>query len=191
MQRIMKILNPNVGGDYFLLQRFLKPGRYHIFPYGGSYTDYSLETNCLEVIPIVFYKDIEVNSIAIHVLAAAIGAVRLGIYSDSGDIYPGNLVIDAGEVDVSTTGLKEITGLTTKLLKNKLYWLAIVSNTTVTIVGQAIYFQWCILGLTTTFNTTILSYYRANFPYGNLPLVFPEGAFERSGIFPRIGLQFS
>jgi hypothetical protein len=42
--------------------------------------------------------------------AGSTGAViRLGLYAERGDGHPGDLVVDAGTVDATTTGLKEIT----------------------------------------------------------------------------------
>jgi hypothetical protein len=56
--------------------------------------------------------------------AIAASAVRLGIYADTGRGSPGARVLDAGTVDSSSTGAKELTIATT--LQPGLYWLAAV-----------------------------------------------------------------
>ena len=50
---------------------------------------------------------------------------RLGIYSDD-DYYPGSLALDAGEVDLSTSGAKEI--VINQALSPGLYWLVLLVN---------------------------------------------------------------
>lgn len=54
--------------------------------------------------------------------AAAGGVVRLGIYSDNGAGQPGPLLLDAGVVPTTTTGLVSIT--IAQLISPGLYWLA-------------------------------------------------------------------
>jgi hypothetical protein len=57
----------------------------------------------------------------------ASGLARLGIYESAADGTPGALVLDAGTVDCSTTGAKEIT-ISQALTADTWYWLAIVLN---------------------------------------------------------------
>lgn len=52
---------------------------------------------------------------------AASNVYRLGIRYDSGSGYPGSLLLDAGTVDASTTGAKEIT--ISQVLTPGLWWL--------------------------------------------------------------------
>lgn len=59
-------------------------------------------------------------------MAGPVGeTVRLGIYESLSDtnLIPGNLVLDAGEIGISTEGLREIT--ISKALSAKFYWLAV------------------------------------------------------------------
>jgi len=58
--------------------------------------------------------------------AVAGGLVRLGIYNDDGSGKPGSLLLDAGEIDASTTGNKSIT--ISQALNPGVYWLAFVGN---------------------------------------------------------------
>jgi photosystem II stability/assembly factor-like uncharacterized protein len=82
----------------------------------------------IDAVPIIFSRTTKVDRIAIDVTIAC-GAVcitaganiRLGIYKDNGNIYPGVLIQDAGAVDISGTGIREIT-INQKLAPG-LYWL--------------------------------------------------------------------
>ncbi len=58
--------------------------------------------------------------------AVAASAVRLGIYADNGRGNPGARIVDAGTVDSSTTGAKELTIAVT--LQPGLYWLVSVAQ---------------------------------------------------------------
>ena len=65
--------------------------------------------------------------IHVHTASSTSGAkARLGIYADNGNFYPGKLILDAGEVDLTTTGQKEIE--INVVLDRGVYWLAYVSN---------------------------------------------------------------
>lgn len=52
---------------------------------------------------------------------------RLGIYDTAADGTPGSLILDAGTVATTTTGDKEITGLSAQLTPG-LYWLTAVQQ---------------------------------------------------------------
>lgn len=63
------------------------------------------------------------TAIGVEVAAVAAGSViRLGVYADNVG-QPGDLILDAGTVDSTTTGIKSITGLTLTLNPG-VYWLA-------------------------------------------------------------------
>jgi hypothetical protein len=70
-------------------------------------------------------RDCVLSAIAFEVTTGAGGAVgRVALYrSTSGrNIYPSSLVVDGGEFDCSTTGIKVTTGLSI-FLKAGLYWV--------------------------------------------------------------------
>lgn len=50
--------------------------------------------------------------------------VRMGVYADDGTGYPGALLVDAGTVDTTTTGVKTLTLGTALSLAAGRYWLA-------------------------------------------------------------------
>lgn len=76
-------------------------------------------------------KTVTVDRIGVFCGAAvALSTSRLGIYRDNGDGYPGALVLDAGTVDTSSTGFKEIT-ISQQLIPD-LYWIGGVGQVIVT-----------------------------------------------------------
>lgn len=69
-----------------------------------------------------------VNGIGTKVLTAAgSGSYLVGIYADTGNGYPGNLVVNAGAVDISSTGEKWITVAWTPT--PGLYWMGSIALT--------------------------------------------------------------
>lgn len=69
-------------------------------------------------------------------------SVRLGIFSNGAANKPGALLLDAGTIDASTSGAKEIT-ISQALSANTVYWLASINSTfdvsgTLTNTGQDI-----------------------------------------------------
>lgn len=60
------------------------------------------------------------------------GSVHLGIYEDNGQCAPGKLLYDSGAVDASSSGVKGVT-VTKSLRGGKLYWLALLANSTPTL----------------------------------------------------------
>lgn len=97
----------------------------------GALVDVTLPTNTIEAFPFpVYWSQNTFDRIAVYV--ATVGAAgtkcRLGIYSDNGLVYPGSLILDAGEVLTDTTGLKELN--ITQTLTRGLYWLVRLNNGT-------------------------------------------------------------
>lgn len=79
----------------------------------------------LYLIPVNVPRIIDINNLAVNITVAgtAGSVVRLGIYNagDNNDL-PGNLLLDAGTVDTTTTGLKTI-AVTQRLYPGR-YWFA-------------------------------------------------------------------
>lgn len=74
-------------------------------------------------VPIPVPRSLTIDRIGIEVTSSATGSptVRLGVYADANGV-PGALILDAGTVDASTTGFKEIT--ISQALTAGLVWLA-------------------------------------------------------------------
>jgi hypothetical protein len=171
-------------GDFSFL-RIKKTGRYFgSFLTGGTVTTQVLTSaNSLRAFPFFVPKTMKFDRIAIRVSTAATGSVprvRMGIYEDKGDesVYPGALILDAGEVAVNTLGLKElVVDLTLK--GGKLYWLSLLGQDTATLAVAAIPAADALatfLGLDNGLTGTPFLGYAVTQAYGVLPLNFPTGS---------------
>ena len=170
--------NPDVDID---VMRFRLGGGTRYFSsnfFAGGISAISLTTNYLFLIPFFTPVSISIDRIAINVtVAGAAGKkARLGIYEDDGKVYPRKLLLDAGEVFVDTTGLKEIT-INETLRGGKLYWLAIVTDGAPTL--RIASYASCLsifFGLDSTLGTSWSLLYWKSFTYAVLPDPFPSGA---------------
>ena len=84
----------------------------------------------LYAVPFLVARNMTVDRIAINIAVpgAAGKKARLGIYNDGTNLYPGSLLLDAGEVAADSGGTKAIT-INQSLMKG-IYWLVVVSNGT-------------------------------------------------------------
>lgn len=127
------------------IRQKLRTGQY--FPPAPSFQDVplALVANEILAIPFIVARALTVDRLAIHVtIAAAGGAIaRLGIYEDGANLYPGDLVLDAGTVAVD--GAAVVAATINQALTKGLYWLAIVSDNTPTV--NCFYQSYPILGL--------------------------------------------
>lgn len=168
-------------GDFSFL-RIKKTGRYFgSFFTGGAITTQALTSaNSLRAFPFFVPKTMKFDRIAIRVSTAATGTtprVRLGVYEDKGDgnVYPGALALDAGEVAVNTIGLKELV-IDLTLKGGKLYWLALIGQDTASLVAAAIPAADSLatfLGLDNSLSGTPYLGYAIVQAYGVLPANFP------------------
>lgn len=95
-----------------------------------------LLANRLYVAPVVVVRNMTIDRIAIDVTAGDAGKkARLGIYKDNGSGVPGDLLLDAGEVDVSDVETDEITISGDQVMLRGLYWLAVISDGTPSMFG--------------------------------------------------------
>ncbi len=88
----------------------------------------SMTVGRLLLSPIVFHRACTLDRIACsHTTTVASSVARLGIYSDDGTGWPGNLLLDAGTVVTSSgSGPKEIA--ISQAVSGGLYWTAFVSQ---------------------------------------------------------------
>ncbi len=166
--------------------RYRKRGLYHFGITANVLSAYATAANVIDVLPFYVPEPQSFDRLAIHVTSASTGQARLGIYADNGDIYPGELVIDAGEVDTSTTGTKvraiELT------LDTGLYWIARLQSGTPTIRGVQTAAM-IALGLDDPINVGLATGYRASFDYAELPNPYPAGAEYITGARPAVFLR--
>lgn len=133
----------------------------------------SLTTDKLYAYPLAIARALTIDRLGLYVSVAASGNARLGIYNDNGNVYPGSLLLDAGAVDISTTGIKEI--IISQALTKGLYWLALICSAEPTVYkGQGAHSP---LGRSNTTLKSIYShYYKSGVGYGALSDPFVSGA---------------
>jgi hypothetical protein len=133
------------------------------------------------------------DRIAVNVTTGVAGAMRLGLYlaSSESNIYPGALALDAGTVDVTSTGVKPIT-INQPLIGGATYWAVCISGVAPTIRGMAIAGCSGALGISSALGTAPNTGLYAAYTYGVLPAVFPGGAtILVAAPIPAIALRFS
>ena len=107
---------------------------YYMTPYpgvalnttGSAVNADSLYATC----PTLVARDMTFDRIAIKVVTAGAASTkaRIGIYAVGTNMYPGALVLDAGEVAVDSTGVKAI--VINQSLTKGLYYMAFISDGT-------------------------------------------------------------
>lgn len=126
--------------NFTLLDKLLKffigskiIGSYYTYPFttGAAMGTLALVANRFYFFP-YFSAGETVDRIATSVQTLADPSkIRMAIYADNGDYYPGSLIVQSDELDGSTTGVKETT--INQVLAPGLYWLSIVSGHTPTV----------------------------------------------------------
>jgi len=112
------------------------------------------------------------DRLAIDVTTLSTGGARLGIYANGTNLYPGTLVLDAGVVAVTGTGVKMAT--ISKSLAKGLYWVVCVCDGTPAISMLA-YYGGLILGQDPTDFAKNYRGWTVAHTYGALPDPFPVG----------------
>lgn len=165
-------LKEHMGGLSWM--QYYKSGRwYYGIPITGPISTSSITSNRLYAFP--FFTPIESswNAIGIYVSTGATGYARLGVYADNGNVYPGNLILDAGEVDTGTTGVKTLS--ITLTLSPGLYWLALLLSAAPSLSGVSTSVCYGCIGAPNP-GSQIHSAYHVSYTYGSLPTQFPSGA---------------
>ena len=104
-------------------------GRYYIgLPRDTGSVNQSSINDRLRTCALFISKDVRIDRIGVQVaVAQATGSTRLGIYESGDDGFPAKLLLDAGTIDSSTTGFKEIT-IDQVLRGPRIYWGSYVHN---------------------------------------------------------------
>lgn len=134
----------------------------------------------LFAIPYPVVRTITVDRIALNVttLGEAGAKARLGIYKNGTNLYPGELLVDTGEIDCTGTGVKPKT--IDQQLTRGLYWLSFITNENTWKRGH-VDDHIPILGGGTTINATQSSW-TVDHSYAALPDPFPAGAALTAGL---------
>lgn len=132
-----------------------------------------------------------VTKIGIRVTTGAESDIRLGLYADKGEarLFPGKLLLDAGEVDVSATGVKSLT--VNFGLPRGLIWVAILGDAPEAHIAAfaAGAPAWALLGYSED-GTARYTKFAVSQAYSALPDPFPATADENSGRVPYVFLKF-
>lgn len=167
------------AGRDLSLRHTLLDNRYYpslLVPWLYSTDSHTLSNYVLFAIPFPIPQQWQVDRIGVHipVASATAGAKgRLGIYADKGDCYPGQLLVDAGEIEVDTTGAKSLAIQET--LPAGLWWLAIHLGAADAHVWYYSTFGQTVLGNSAPSNITYGEYWVLR-EYQPLPDLFPSGA---------------
>ena len=104
-------------------------GRYYAFPAFSVAGSGTISNGTAYYCQVVFPIDVVAVRIGIRVSGAGgAGSVhRLGIHNDNGVCAPGVVLLDAGTVDSTTTGTKEIT-ISQALRANVIYWAVVAQQ---------------------------------------------------------------
>lgn len=104
-----------------------RPGTGQYFRAVGNQTTAAATLNRLCYMPVEFGAPFTIDRLGVSVTTlAASSVVRIGIYNSAANGFPGTLLLDAGTIDSSTTGLKEIT--VSQAVKIGRYWMAGVAQ---------------------------------------------------------------
>lgn len=170
------------------LAELIRVGQY-FYPYpGGNTTTNNLAADTLFTDPVWIARDMTIDRLAVAVSNAASGgeSVRLGIYHNGTNLYPGSLLLDAGEVSVATTGVKTIT--VDQSLTKGLYWLAVLVEGGSPVL-RFIVPQYPLMGL----NAALAAYrtgWKVSQTYGSLPDPFTGGGSAQQYV-PTVFLRLS
>ena len=142
---------------------------------GTALAGSALVAGRLYAMPFPVPRGITLDRIGVYVSTLSTGLARLGIYADAGGAslcHPGSLVLDAGTIDVTATGVKSIT-ISQALSQNSLYWLVILCQATPAIYCIPVAAVIAVLGHSNALGTAQNAGLYAAQTYGALPATFP------------------
>lgn len=156
------------------------------YTYGAS----TLVADTLYATPFLVVRTLTVDKLVIRCHATDAGQfVRLGIYEDGTNLYPGDLLVDAGTAELTPIGQKDITISGDQQLVSGIYWMALVSDSN---AGQVTdrRIQIPILGAVSTDSRNNYSGWSVAQAYGALPDPFTAAGsamtIDAWDIFPKL-----
>lgn len=156
----------------------LVSGNYYSTASQGSATTGVWTSGQLRLAPFWLPNAVSLSKIGAEVTSAgdAGSVVRLGIYGDNGNGYPGKLILDAGTIAGDSNTVQEIT--ISQALTPGLYWIGTASQVitvtapTLRAINTGPAYPWMTLGTSTpSSNTSIVGYTQSSVS-GALPAVF-------------------
>lgn len=146
----------------------------------------AMTANQLYAIPFTVPRAITIDRLAVEVTTGADGKyVRVGVYNNGTNLYPGTLNTDVGTALVTNTGIKAVTITGNLSLTKGLYWMAIVSDGTPSLRGCAFYY--CLAGQLATDFSKLQHGWKVAFTYAALPDPFTTGgALQSTNVCPAV-----
>jgi hypothetical protein len=164
-------------------------------PFSVSTTTPTLVLGVLRVMPVVIGRACTIDALAVEVTtqASAGGVLRLGVYSIDPVTGASSLLVDAGTVDATTIGVKQITGLAVAVTAGQLVGLCVVSQVAVCAIrasGGGTPFVGYATASTTLFQNVIAAWASSASTFtGTLPSPLPALTGSTAG--PRVLLRAS
>ncbi len=158
-----------------------------------SVTVGSPTANNMRAVPFMSGRGGTLDRIGIEVTTAVAGNIRIGIYDNTSDtyLYPNNLLVDSGDINTSTTGMKTAI-INPTLNPNSLYWFVILNDAApalryITGGGCAM-----LLGVGPIINSTMYGHLMVSQIFGALPATFTTGGGPTAtGTAPAISCRYS
>jgi hypothetical protein len=149
--------------------------RYHpITPFTASAATAAATINSLRAYPVIVDAPITIDRIACQVTVGTTGNIRIGIYNDDGTGKPGTLVVDSGQLAITTPAVYQAT-INVTLLPG-IYWFAYLTDTANTMLVFSSGNFYPVAGFSSvSFNTTVPAVYLVAQTYGALPNTFTAG----------------
>jgi hypothetical protein len=156
----------------------------------------TISANNLYAIPFQVLRPYNFQAIGCHVTTGVVGGtIRLGVYKDDGNGYPGALAQDVGTVTTDVIEVKEL--LASIPLKTGPHWLALLSDVAPQLrrTGQNAVSNGSVLGMVDALlesGTKRIHGLRGNQTFGVLPTPFPAGFTYHSAVtnsMPRVFLK--
>lgn len=127
-----------------------------------------------------------IDQIFVHVASAAAGKnLRVCIYADDGNCYPGELISSGGVVNLDTSGLKTVSLNLT--LEKGLYWITVISDGAPSLYSTTTHMG--IIGSTANGYDTYAGWNVSN-AYGEAPSSFPSGGAAETALCA-VGFHFT
>lgn len=141
----------------------------------------SVDTATIVCHPFIVPETTTYDMIAARAVAAGLAGslARIGLYADNGSMYPGALLFDSGDLNISTAGVKSAALNLT--LDRGIYWLASIVNDD---NPGWMYHDWAAmlqLGVDGTLTGSPAVGWKVAQAFGAFPASFPVGALGKYG----------
>lgn len=161
--------------------------------FGRRSSTFALVPNRLYVQPFLTGRGGTLDQVGGGVFAATgSGTMRVAFYArtSASNLYPGALIMDAGSIDLSTTGFQS-TSLTAVVSANDLWWCAAIADDNVTIFGTDDDGIAAVLGVDADFTTPTATMTLTHSFEGTWPATFPNSTTLTAGGVPAISLRYN